>query len=84
MNTTESMAVEESKLAQSEPPKPSIGRIVHFIAEVDQTHLAAIVTAVNDDGTVNLTVFGGNGGYGFSFNVSEGEEAGTWHWPERV
>jgi len=76
------------------PPeqKPSIGRIVHFVGERDSINLAALVTAVNEDDTINLAVFGPNGGYGFRQNVKhvEGpvqtteEASGTWHFPERI
>lgn len=70
--------------------KPSIGRIVHFVGDRDATHIAALITGVNEDNTVNLTLFGPNGGMGFRFNVKENQGIETpislnsWHWPERV
>lgn len=62
--------------------KPSIGRIVHFVFN---GHNAAIITAVNPDGTVDLHVFGAFDQPLF-WRVTEdpsGQVHGTWHWPER-
>lgn len=36
--------------------KPTIGRIVFFVTEEEET-LPGIITKVNDDGTINLRVF---------------------------
>lgn len=63
------------------PPKPSVGRIVHYREpRVEGGHeiRAAIVTRVWSDTCVNLTVFGADGGvYGV-------KSATAWSWPERV
>ena len=75
----------------------SVGRIVHYVGENDGVHLAAIIAAVNEaqdsdsQDTVNITIYGPNGGQGFRMNVEYSDGAGspscpkgTWHWPERV
>jgi len=86
--------------------KPSIGRIVIF---VEQSHLeretnqpavakAAIVSAVNEDGTVDLHVFqpvtsATHRGSPYSpvtavgrvpFSEIDTKSPGSWHWPPRV
>ena len=67
--------------------KPSIGRIVHYtgIENDDQTPscLAAIITRVINETTVNLTVFTPFTTYTVS-KVYQGDGIGSWHWPERV
>lgn len=72
-------------------PKPSVGRIVHYVSygSADGTHKsghkAAMITDVRADGTVALTVFNCKGMF-FNEDVRQDEEAqapGTWHWPER-
>ena len=71
---------------------PSIGRIVHYVSygtpggEYGKECRAAIVTQVNDDGTVGLAVLNPTGMF---FNPSimadhTENQGGTWHWPERV
>jgi hypothetical protein len=61
---------------------PSIGRIVHFHDEGGP--YAALITAVNDDGSVELVTFGRNSFY-FQHGVQAGSgEPGTWTWPPRV
>jgi len=63
---------------------PTVGRIVHFQPGADDgignTTLAAIVTAVNEDGTINLAVFSANADFERRLNVTlvqEGQEAPT-------
>lgn len=75
--------------------KPSIGRIVHFVAEMDapaSAHYAAVVTHVWSETCVNLFVFpkgssndGADSGVKTSvtFNDPEAGKPYTWHWPER-
>jgi hypothetical protein len=41
----------------------------------------ALVTAVNEDGSVNLTVFLPSGNTVGAQNVAEGREIGDWAWP---
>lgn len=72
----------------SNDQKPSIGRIVHFHEEGGP--YAAIVTAINPDGTVELATLGRNSLY-YQHNIpfsgaSEGKEnsKGTWSWPPRA
>jgi hypothetical protein len=65
--------------------KPSIGRIVHFVAS--EGHAPAIITRVFSDTCVNLRVFRDNGqtpDHYTSVSLDEkGEQSFTWHWPER-
>lgn len=67
--------------------KPTIGRIVHFHQEGGP--YPAIVTAVNESGTVELATFGKNSLY-FQHDVPEWTGQGpvpangTWSWPPRV
>lgn len=67
--------------------KPSVGRIVHY-SEDGATCLAAIVAAVNDNGTVNLAYTSEVGGFRQAQNVGQTENgspyASEWHWPERA
>ena len=78
-------------------PQPSIGRVVHYVAHgtpvrEDGTQAypsvcrAAIITQVNEDGTVGLCVMNPTGQF---FNPSimadfTENQGGTWHWPERT
>jgi len=64
---------------------PSVGRIVHLVAD-DGACLAAIVTKVPDDGSdpLLLTVFAPSGPTIFSASMDPGQAVSTWHWPERV
>jgi CRISPR/Cas system endoribonuclease Cas6 (RAMP superfamily) len=59
---------------------PTVGRIVHYVDANTSVHLAAIITSVNQDGTLELTVFtvGGN-----PYPVRNVIIA-KWHFPERV
>lgn len=63
--------------------KPSISRDVHF--KIMDRCVAAKVTNVHESGRVDLFTFPppdlaiGNQG-----QISEGDDNGTWHWPERV
>lgn len=67
--------------------KPSIGRIVHYVAALGE-HQAAIICAVRVDepGYVNLTTFSL---FGIAIPVRDvpfdetGREPHSWHWPER-
>jgi hypothetical protein len=63
--------------------KPTIGRIVHFSEEGGP--YAAIIAAVNDDGSLELATLGRNSLYfqhGIKFDA-EGAK-GTWRWPPRA
>ena len=72
--------------------KPSIGRIVHYVAYGTPGEeypsgvcRAAVVTEINTLGT-GLCVLNPSGQF-FNQAVVEDQEtkkAGTWHWPERV
>jgi hypothetical protein len=68
-------------------PLPTVGRIVHYNAPANDEYaartLAALITKVNDDGTVALCCFGPFG-FGFRDNVTEGDQQSTWHWPPRA
>jgi hypothetical protein len=76
-------------------PPPSIGRIVHYRAANrgerpgGRDRHAAIITAVNDDGSVELSVFppGFNPMFISAAQGSPSEEfahPGQWYWPPRV
>ena len=68
-----------------EGQKPSVGRIVHY--SHSGTPLAAIITMVHTDTTINLTVFAQNGDSWGRQTVSYNEDRvthGTWSWPPRV
>lgn len=63
--------------------RASIGRIVHFVGDND-AHQAAIVSRINADGSVCLTVFPGEGVRTVGIaRYSETPLRGSWHWPER-
>lgn len=77
--------------------KPSVGRIVHYHTpghgsyQVSPPLRPAIITAVNDDGTVALHVFFGDGerhegihdAGRLTVPYSEEPKAGHWSWPPR-
>jgi hypothetical protein len=64
--------------------KPTVGRIVLFHEEGGP--YAAVVTAVNADGSIELATFGRNSLY-FQHGVLETDDAtrakGRWSWPPR-
>jgi hypothetical protein len=75
-----------------EMQKPSVGRIVHYVAYgtpggefAAGVHRAAIITEVGVDGHVGLAIMNPTGMF-FSRAMphSEALEPGTWHWPETV
>jgi hypothetical protein len=73
--------------------KPSIGRIVHYVAygtpsgEYQSTARAAMITEVdepdNPESKVGLVVLNPTGLF-FNQHVPYGQGGGHWHWPERV
>lgn len=73
---------------------PSLGRIVIFIPDEDDLlckqngaeRLPAIVTRVNDNGTVNLKIFCDwmNNQWRPDVPFSPSEDMFSWHWPPRV
>lgn len=67
--------------------KPSLGRIVHWIG-FNGVERAAVISRVNDDGSVDLSVFVSPKEIGpaMACDVAydELQSANTWHWPERV
>ncbi|GGN39543.1 hypothetical protein FHR83_006696 [Actinoplanes campanulatus] len=66
--------------------KPSIGRIVHYVQYEGNKCRAAIITDVEDDGTVGLYVMTPDRG-AHSQNecpYDDGHTYGTWHWPTRT
>ena len=76
----------------AEEQKPSCGRIIHYVAygtpggeyKPGQCR-PAIVTEVNDDGTVKVTIFQTEGTFTKqALCQDEQKKPGTWHWPERV
>ena len=74
-------------------PKPSIGRVVHYVANDSGStrglvkHFPALITQVNENGNVNLTVI--PDGLNYIIPVRQAIHSdefipGTWHWPERI
>lgn len=69
---------------------PTVGRIVHYQSfgtpkgEYSSLARAAIVTQVNDDGTVGLCILNPTGMF-FTPSVRHAEppEPGCWSWPPR-
>lgn len=70
------------------PVQPTVGRIVHYRASDVDKPIAAIVTEINDDDTVGLTIFPPyvktytSVSY-FVGAVKHGDEPGQWNWPPR-
>ena len=65
--------------------QPTVGRIVHFQPFHQADPLAAIVTAVFDDGCVNLTLFNADGSTQPKTCARQAQELteGFWSWPAR-
>lgn len=63
--------------------KPSVGRMVFFHEEGGP--YPAIITALNENGSVELATFGKNSLY-FQHGIPEQTEPtkGCWSWPPRV
>jgi hypothetical protein len=66
----------------------AIGKTVHFKEAANKPCVAAIITAVNEDGTVSLTLFGPFHDKSWFARVKSAIEndplsnmVGTWHWP---
>jgi hypothetical protein len=70
--------------------QPSVGRIVHYVSTAlwadPGDKLAAIITSVTEDGSVNLCVFARNGTTFPMTKVAFDERGarGTWSWPVHV
>ena len=71
--------------------KPSVGRIVHFKENREGAEcIAAIITKINNDGTVVLTLFEPFKSMNIFATVDyQGKNplsqlVGEWHWPERI
>jgi hypothetical protein len=67
--------------------KPTVGRIVHYSPSdlyFRGETWAAIVTAVHEDGSVNICAFSKKGDPTPLSKVCEGDRPGTWSWPLRV
>jgi hypothetical protein len=77
--------------AQIPKPKPSIGRIVAYtnLGDADGRYppqeQAAIITGINEDGTVSLKIFYRTGIFDMpSVTFSTSPARGMWNWPERT
>lgn len=72
-------------LAAYKPTLPTVGRIVHYQPFHQADPLAAIVTAVYDDGCVNLTLFNADGTTQPKTCARQAMEPteGFWTWPAR-
>lgn len=73
-------------------PKPSVGRIVHYMTRgsADRVYppvpFASIITQVHTDTCVDLVTFGPSGmrfETSVQFDVNHMNQPGTWHWPKR-
>jgi hypothetical protein len=71
--------------------KPTVGRIVHYtnLGDADGKYppetQAAIITGLNDDGTVALKIFYRTGIFDMpSVPYSEISKRGHWTWPPKV
>ena len=73
--------------------KPSIGRIVHYtnLGDADgrypPTTQAALITGLNDDGTVALHIFYKTGQFDMPSVPRSDDDVpkrGHWNWPPRV
>lgn len=79
--------------ARKTKQKPSLGRVVHYVAESGQ-HLAAIITnpkalmlrTGGERGEGQALTALPEGGAPFSVGAEENADftSGTWHWPEPV
>ncbi len=77
-------------------PKPSVGRVVHYVArgsadgKFPSVCRAADITEIHDDDVVGLMVKNPTGLFfhsiadGGCLHDEDGKPGGTWHWPERV
>jgi len=71
---------------------PTIGRIVHYHPTADEAKswgtdgqpCAAIVTRLNPDASVNLTLIIDQRGGASRTAVPMGDAAGSWSWPPKV
>lgn len=89
----ELMTLHTEQQERREQVKPSVGRIVHYVAygtpggEYPSTNRAAIITEVdepdNEQSPVGLAVLNPTGMF-FNQHVPYGETGGHWHWPERM
>lgn len=80
-----------TETAPIQEPKPSVGRIVHFVRYMQKACNAAIITQVINDNEVMLTYFDPSAATPMPTRASkEGSKAaensmtGSWHWPERI
>jgi hypothetical protein len=67
--------------------KATVGRIVHYFDSSGSGPYAAIVTAVGDEGWVDLTYFPPGAPAGtapLSASAEHGTGGNSWCWPERV
>lgn len=78
------------RLSLSSPP-PTVGRIVHYTNLGDKDgryppeQQAAMITGVNDDGSVSLKIFSKTGIFDMSaVPFSEEYARGHWSWPPRI
>ena len=78
--------------------KPTVGRIVHYVDEFfGNKCLAAIITQVDPDGAVSLSIWNPTGGSQYAETAPDHSEPNDtditvrdwsalnhkWHWPER-
>lgn len=93
MDTTD-IAPEPTPATAYTGPTPSVGRIVHYMHEVDATDetpaciepRAAIVTKAyaQAPSIVNISVFAPNGGSYAVTSCVYGTSKGQWTWPPKV
>jgi hypothetical protein len=61
-------------------PKPTVGRIVHYLADDGSVQAAMIVAVISDD-CVNLAVWSAGGTQHCRTSVLLGDKPGQWTWP---
>ena len=73
------------------PPKPSIGRIVHYADDAfppknpdKKAWCAGMIVHVHDDNRINLVYWDQMGDQGFREGVKLGDKKYCWRWPPRV
>jgi hypothetical protein len=65
-------------------PKPSIGRIVHYLSDPAGTPQAALVVNVISDDCIDLVTWNAGGTQSSRSGIVLGDKPGQWMWPPKV